>query len=140
MLAAAAVASGAASGAAHANICASLGLTAGAAIRADGILHEVADEQGRPECVLNTKKGRAYITVFPPSAAAAVKKSWGFDLVFTTEPLAGLGPGAVCLYTQGHAAEALGFTRGGRFVWLATAGRFMHPTLLALAASIYAKI
>jgi len=135
----AASAGGAAAGARAPNVCASLGLTAGAAIRADGIRSEVADDQGRPECVLSTPKGRAYVSVYSPTLAADVKKSWGFDIVYRTEPLTGLGTGAVCLYTKGYAVEAVGFTHGGRFVWLTTAGRFMHAELLALAASIYTK-
>ena len=130
---------GAAGATRHANICASLGLTSAAVIRADGILREVADDQGSPECVLYTKKGRAYISIFAPSVAPAVKKSWAYGIQYKTAPLAGLSPDAVCLYTPGYAVEAVAFTHGGRFVWMTTAGRFMHGTMLALAGSIYSK-
>ena len=137
-LAVSALASGTA--AAKPNVCATLGLTAGAVIRADGILSEDADDQGRPECVLYTKKGRAYVSIYPPSLAADVKKSWGFDIAYQTEPLPDFGPGAACVYTKGYAVEGLGFTKGGRFVWMTTASRFIHAELLLLAASMYAKL
>jgi hypothetical protein len=123
-----------------ANICATLGLTPGSVQRADHVIRETADQRGRPQCVLVTRKGTVYITLYPASAAKDLQTSWAFDLSVTTESPSGLGSQAVSMYTAGHRQEALGFVRSGRYVWMNTASRYAHAELLSLAATIYAKL
>jgi hypothetical protein len=137
---AALIAAGAGTAGPSGGICSTLGLTASAVKHDDHIIRAVSDEGGRPQCIVLTRKGTVYIAFFPPSAAKALQKSWAFDLHVTTETPPGLGTGAVDISTDGHRQEALGFVRGHRYVWIDTASRFAHEELLALAATIYAKL
>lgn len=133
---------GVAAGVAHVapNVCRAAGLSPGIVKRAHGIVREDALEQGTPVCEVVTRDGKVYVALYPEREQKAVIASWELDIHARTEPLAGLGSGAIFVYGAGHAEEAVGFTEGPHFVWLTSAAEYIRAELVALAAVAYAKL
>lgn len=117
-------------------VCGALGLTPSTVRHAESILGEVAEESGTPVCKVSTPKGVAYVSIYPLSDAKALRISWEFGIPARQEALPGPGTGAICYYTPDYRVEAIGFNMGARYIWLTTAGRYMHPEMLSLAAAI----
>lgn len=117
-------------------VCGTLGLTPSTVRHAESILREVADESGAPVCKVSTSEGTAYASIYRPSDARALHISWEFGIPAHQEALPGPGADATCFFTPDFRLEAIGFDVGKRYVWLTTAGRYMHPEMLSLAAAI----
>jgi hypothetical protein len=103
---------------------------------AESILGEVAEESGAPVCKVSTPKGTAYVSIYLRSDANALHISWEFGIPARQEALLGPGTGATCYFTPNFRLEAVGFDVGKRYIWLTTAGRYMHPEMLSLASAI----